>query len=85
MSDNTLKVSDFLKDWQYTVHEDVITLEDIQVYNVVGTIGQLLSSEYMDLSYCMTFVWNCLSLSEEVKDRIEVVFTNACNSSVVLH
>lgn len=85
MTERTFKAIEFLRDWQNISYEEVDTVEDIQVFNVVGTIAQLVSNGYMTLANSYHFISDNLSLSDEVKKRVATVLTNAHDSANVIN
>lgn len=85
MTERTFKAIEFLRDWQNISYEEVDTVEDIQVFNVVGTIAQLVSNGYMTLANSYHFISDNLSLSDEVKERVATVLTNAHDSANVIN
>lgn len=85
MTEQTFKAIEFLKDWQNISYEQVDTVEDVQVFNIVGTVAQLVSNGYMTLANSYHFVSDNLSISDEVKTRVASVLTNAHNSANVIN
>lgn len=85
MTEQTFLIIEFLKDWQTISHEEVESAGDIKVFNVIGTIIQLASNDYMQMSDAFHFVSDNLSVEEEIKERIVAIINRAYDNSSVLH
>jgi hypothetical protein len=53
--DKTVAMVEFLEDWQNMSYEEVETASDIKVFNVIGTIIQLVKNGYMPMSATYQF------------------------------
>jgi hypothetical protein len=83
--DKTVAIVEFLEDWQNMSYEEVETASDIKVFNVIGTIIQLVKNGYMPISATHSFISDILSLTKEEEERIAGVVTNAYESIIEIH
>ena len=83
--DKTVAMVEFLEDWQNMSYEEVETASDIKVFNVIGTIIQLVKNGYMPMSATYSFISDILSLTDEEKERIAGIITNAYESIIEIH
>jgi hypothetical protein len=83
--DKTVAMVEFLEDWQNMSYEEVETASDIKVFNVIGTIIQLVKNGYMPMSATYSFISDILSLTTDEKERIAGVVTNAYESAFTIH
>jgi hypothetical protein len=83
--DKTVAMVEFLQDWQNISYEQVNTPSEIKIFNVVGTIIQLVRNGYMPMSKTYDFVSDILDLTDEEKSSIATIITNAYNSATVLN
>jgi hypothetical protein len=83
--DKTVAIVEFLEDWQNMSYEEVETASDIKVFNVIGTIIQLVKNGYMPMSATYSFISDILSLTKEEEERIAGVVTNAYESIIEIH
>jgi hypothetical protein len=83
--DKTVAIVEFLEDWQNMSYEKVETASDIKVFNVIGTVIQLVKNGYMPISATYSFISDILSLTDEEKERIAGIITNAYESIIEIH
>jgi hypothetical protein len=83
--DKTTAIVEFLRDWQNISYEEVDSAEDIKVFNVVGTLVQLVSNNYMSIGSIFDFVEDNLSVESEVKKRVLQIVSNAYESVNIVH
>lgn len=81
----TVAIVDFLQNWQNVSYEEVESAEDIKVYNIVGTIVQLIRNGYMNIGSIFDFIEDNLSLDSKIKQRIAQVISNAYDSANQIH
>lgn len=83
--DKTVAMVEYLTDWQNISYEKVETASDIKVFNVIGTIIQLVKNGYMSMSATYQFISDILILTDEEKEKIAGVVTNAYESIIEIH
>jgi hypothetical protein len=83
--DKTVAIVEFLRDWQNISYEEVDSAEDIKVFNVVGTLVQLVSNNYMSIGSIFDFVEDNLSVESEVKERVLQIVSSAYESVNIVH
>jgi hypothetical protein len=82
--DKTVAFVEFLTDWQNISYEQVETASEIQVFNVIGTIIQLVKNGYMSSEAVYRFL-TCLSLDDEDKEKMKKVLDNAHESANIIN
>jgi hypothetical protein len=83
--DKTVAIVEYLQDWQAMSYEKVETESEIKVFNIIGTIIQLVKNGYMPMSNSFHFISDILSLNEEEKSKVAKIITNAYESVVTIH
>lgn len=82
--DKTVAFVEFLTDWQNISYEQVESASEIQVFNVIGTIIQLVKNGYMHSESTYGFI-ACLSIDDEDKEKIEKILINAEKSARIVN
>ena len=82
--DKTVAIVEFLVSWQNMSYDQVEDASDIKIFNVVGTLIQLVKNDYLYISDMLDFV-GLLNLTEEEKQKIATIISNAYESSVVIN
>lgn len=74
--EKTQNFVDFLFRHQEETCEEVNNGEDVQVFNVIGTVIGLISAEYITYTGAFDLI-SLLSISNEAKERVYKVYFNA--------
>lgn len=85
MTEKTFKMIEYLNDWQNIAYEEVESAIDVKVFNIIGTIVQLVKNGYMEMSETYHFVSDSLSVEQEAKEKVTQIIANAYDQSTVLH
>jgi hypothetical protein len=82
--DKTVAMVEYLQDWQNMSYEEVESASDIKVFNVIGTLIQLVKNDYLKIYDVFDFI-GLLNLTEEENQKITKIVNNAYESATIIN